>query len=132
MLDDRQTVIAAKRLAVEKLDARNSRRAQQLVDFVRQPADLRLFHLHRAQLDAIVGGNSPDVADDAFAVFERAVRQPVEGLARCGNRLVRVGEEAEASLITAARRGAVSVIPQTRKNLFHNASQKCFVDLHGD
>ena len=105
VLDDGQAVIAAEDLAAQELDARRTLAQRlELLDLVRQPADLRLLHFHRAQLDALVDGDAADVGDDARAVFERAAGKPLERLARRGHRLVDVGEQAEAALVAAADR----------------------------
>ena len=103
VLDDRQAVVAAEDLAAQELHARRTLAERlELLDLVRQPADLRLFHLHRAQFDALVDGDAADVGDDAAAVFQRAAGEPLEGLARGRHGLVDVGEQAEAALVAAA------------------------------
>ena len=108
---------------------------------MRQPSDLRLFHLHRAQFDAGFDGDAADVGNDAAAVFERAARESLERLARRRHGLVHVAEQAETALIPAARgqpvpvgsrgRPAVAAGPQAGDHLFHDASHQCFINLHG-
>ena len=75
--------------------------------------------------------DAADVGDDARAVFQRAAREPLEGLARGRHGLVDVGEQAEAALVAAARRRAVAVAAQPAQHLLDHASDQCFVDLHG-
>ena len=75
VLDDRQAVIAAEHFAAQELDARRPLAERlELFDLVLQPADLGLFHLHRAQLDALVDGDAADVVDDPLAVFDASAR----------------------------------------------------------
>ena len=132
VLDDRQAVIAAEDFAPQELDARRPLAERlELLDLVRQPADLRLFHLHRAQLDALVDGDAADVGDDAPAVFQRAAREPLEGFARGRHGLVDVGEQAEAALVAAGHRALPLPLPPSRRqHLFHHASDQGFVNVH--
>ena len=86
VLDHRQAVVAAEHLAAEELHAqRPLAQRLELFDLVRQPADLGLFHLHRAQLDALVDGDAADVVDDPAAVVQRHGREAVEGLGGRGH-----------------------------------------------
>ena len=71
--------------------------------------------------------------DDARAVFDRAAREPLERLAGRGHGFVHVGEQPEAALVTAARRGSVpiaSVVSQPSEHLLDDASDEFFVNLH--
>ena len=55
VLDHGQAVVAAEDLAPHELDARAAQAERlELLDFVRQAADLGLFHFHRAQLGALL------------------------------------------------------------------------------
>ena len=76
VLDDGQAVVAAEDFAPHELDAgRPLAERLELFDLVLQPADLRLFHLHRAQLDALVDRDAADVVDDPLAVFDRPLAE---------------------------------------------------------
>ena len=115
VLDHRQAVVAAEDLAAEELDAqRPLAQRLELLDLVLQPADLGLFHLHRAQLDALLDGDAADVADDAAAVGQRHGREPLEGLAGGGHRRVDVGEQAEAALLAAVAPAPAAVPAPSR------------------
>ncbi len=104
----------------------------ELLDLVLQPADLGLFHLHRAQLDALLDGDAADVADDAAAVFQGHGREALEGLAGGGHRGVDRGEQPVAALaaVGSASRGAGG--PQPRQHLLNDVANQGFVDLHGE
>ena len=91
VFDHGQAVVAAEHLAAQELDARRPLAERlELLDLVLEPADLGLFHLHRAQLDTLVDGDPANVADDAFAVFESALGELLERFPRGGDRFVRV------------------------------------------
>ena len=70
----------------------------ELFDLVLQPADLGLFHLHRAQLDALVDRDAADVVDDAAAIVERHGGEALEGLAGGRHGGVDRGEQAAIGL----------------------------------
>ena len=91
VLDDGQAVIAAEHFAPHELDAgRALAERLELFDLVLQPADLGFFHLHRAQLDALVDRDAADVVDDPLAVFDRPLAELLEGLGRGGHGFVDV------------------------------------------
>ena len=78
VLDHRQAVIAAEDFAAEELHAqRPLAQRLELLDLVLQAADLRLFHLHRAQLDALLDRDAADVPDDAAAIVDRHAAESV-------------------------------------------------------
>ena len=101
----------------------------ELLDLVLQPADLGLFHLHRAQLDALVDGDAADVADDPPAVFQRAARELLEGLAGGGHGLVDAGELAEPALQSTVG-GPLGpggpIGPQATDHLFDDVANRGF------
>ena len=105
VLDDGQAVVAAEHLAPQELDAgRAFAERLQLLDLVLQPADLGLFHLHRAELDALVDRDAADVVDDPLAVFDASARESCSKASRGGgDGLVDVGEDAEAARVAACR-----------------------------
>jgi hypothetical protein len=77
---------------------------------VLKPADLGLFHLHRAQLDALVDRDAADVIDDPLAVLDGSLAKLLEGDGSRRNRFVHVVKNAVASggaaTVRRMRRGA--------------------------
>ena len=129
VLDDRQAVVAAEDLAAEELHARRPLAERlELLDLVQQAADLGLFHLHRAQLDALLDGDAADVADDAAAVVDGHAGEPLEGLAGGGHGAVDVAELPETALITAVgrRRGRAA---HPRQDLLDHAANQVLLVL---
>src|SRR5262249_21944223 len=98
VLDYRQTPIAAEHFAPHELDARRPlTKRLQLLDFVLQPANLCLMHLHRAQFDALFDGNPTDMIDDSLAVLNRSLLKLIERIACRRYRFIRAGENAVAT-----------------------------------
>src|SRR5262245_37136666 len=83
MFDNGQTMVSAKRLALQKFDARRPLAKRfELLDLVLQPSDLGLFHFHRAQFDALVDGNPANVIDNSLASFQSMLAKLLKRLVR--------------------------------------------------
>ena len=132
MLDDRQAVVSAKDLATQEFDAGHGQAdAPLLVDLVFEFADLGLFHLHRAEFDALVDRDATDVVEDPFAAFDGDAGEFLERLARGGDRFVGVGELAQAAMIALARdRPGRAVASDASENFLDNIADNGFVNLH--
>ncbi len=134
VLDHGQPVVAAIDLAPHELDAGGHEAERlDLLDLVLQAADPGLFHLHRAELDALVDGDAADVRDHPAALLDRAAGEPLEGVAGGGHGLVRVGEEAEPPDVRplGQRRGRTAVGTEPAEHFLNHIADDGFVDLHG-
>ncbi len=110
VFDDRQPMIAAEHLGIQKLHPRCPLAQRlQFLDLVLQPPDFRFFHLHCAQLDALVDGNPPNVPDNPLAVFPRPLAQLFKRRRGRRHGLVHVGKHTPATLVAGAVTGAGGV-----------------------
>ena len=93
MLDDCQTVVPAETLRFEELDSRGLfTEGFELRNFVFESSDFGLIHFHRAELNAIVDGDTSDMVDDAAAIGDRAFAELFERGSGCSNCVVDIVE----------------------------------------
>jgi hypothetical protein len=107
VFDDREAVVAAKDFRRKSFDAlRVVTDVKEFVDFMFETTDFRLFHFHRAELDALFDANATDFVDHLFAFGARPFRQFFERLASRFDRFVRVVENAVTSRVAFRSRAA--------------------------
>ena len=129
VFDHRQAMVATEHLAPHELHAGGAFAERlELLDLVLEASDLRLLHLHRSQLDALIDGNAADVLDDASAIFERPPGQLFERVPSRGHGLLHAGEDTIASGEAGpAVRGRSADLGQ---HLGHDLANERFIDLH--
>src|SRR5580704_7544709 len=128
-----EPVVAARRVALEKLDARHELDDVQLLNLVVEPADFCLFKFEPPQLVGLFVTNAVNAGDGLGPIGQRGIAKFLETVIRGRDCLV---DGAENAPIAAARR-AVAARPggpstQLGEHLLHDLPNGLFVGLnHG-
>src|SRR5262245_7506790 len=105
MFNDCQPMVATEGFGAQELNTRRAFAERlQFFNLVLQSADLRFFHLHRAELNTLVDRDAANMRYDATTFLDGARRKLFKGIASCRSRLLHVREYSIASRISRFHR----------------------------